>query len=218
MKRLTVLLIALISCIANVCAQDSIAMVSYEQQWSDHEGTLALKNNTSKTIKSVDFTIEYLNMKDVPMDYKTFHLDVEIAPFKTKKVDIPAYEHSRNYYYYKSSYLPYSDHTPFKIKFELNGYNDGKDNEAVSSQNDDTSDFSNDYTDSKHHSDFSDIAFVIALLLVLSLYIGIFVLVGVMARRRGRSAAVWILFSFFATPFLIILILLLIGPAHHDEY
>lgn len=36
----------------------------------------------------------------------------------TRKLDIPAYEHSRNYHYYKSENMP-GGSPSFKIKFKL---------------------------------------------------------------------------------------------------
>lgn len=95
-----------------------ITMVSYEQGWLDDEGTLALRNNTTGVVQNVSFVITYLDMAGNEMDYKTFNKHVEIAPGKTKKLNIPGYESDRHYYYYKSE-GGYTGHPAFKIKFEL---------------------------------------------------------------------------------------------------
>lgn len=54
-------------------------------------------------------------------------------------------------------------------------------------------------------------------LTALGLWIGMYVLVGVMARQRRRSAAVWVLLSLIATPLLMVFILLCIGKASNGS-
>lgn len=56
------------------------------------------------------------------LDYEEFTRRVSIAPGMTKKLDIPAYEHGRNYHYYKSENMP-GGSPSFKIKFQLKDYN-----------------------------------------------------------------------------------------------
>ena len=102
--------------------EKDITMVSYEQGWLDSEGTLALKNNSSEEVKNVVFLITYLDMSGNELDYEEFSRRVSIAPGMTKKVDIPAYEHDRNYHYFKSENMP-GGSPSFKIKFQLKDYN-----------------------------------------------------------------------------------------------
>ena len=125
MRNFFISLFAIVAIAASAQTNDdAVSMVSYEQTWLDDVGTLALKNNTSNTITSVDFTIEYLNMQGVQLDYKTFQKKVTIEPGKTRKINIPAYERERDYNYYKSK-GKYNGEA-FKIRFELNGVNGGK--------------------------------------------------------------------------------------------
>lgn len=104
---------------------EAITMVSYEQMWSDYEGTLALKNNTDEDIENFTFQITYFDMSGNPLDYKEFSKQVNIAAGMTKKVNIPAYEHERDYSYYKSEECPIHPHK-FKIAFKLKDYKDTK--------------------------------------------------------------------------------------------
>lgn len=106
---------AVVSFAANKDLEKDITMVSYEQSWLDSSGTLALKNNSSEEIKNVIFLITYLDMSGNELDYQEFTRRVSIASGKTKKLDIPAYEHSRNYHYYKTK--DDYGHPAFKIKF-----------------------------------------------------------------------------------------------------
>ena len=190
---------------------NAITMVSYEQGWIDSKGTLALKNNTNEDIHNITYRITYLDMKGRALDYKDLTSDIEIAPGLTKKVNINAYEHDRGYSYYLSE-ADYSNPQRFKIKFELIGYNTDEPTYERASATD-------SYlteTDSNLPDFFatSGIAIIIALIIgvfVLGIYVGMYVLVAVMANKRHRNAALWGLVSLFATPLLTIIILLCIG-------
>ena len=197
---------AVVSFAANNDLEKDITMVSYEQSWLDSSGTLALKNNSSEEIKNVTFLITYLDMSGNELDYQEFTRRVSIASGMTKKLDIPAYEHSRNYHYYKTK--DDYGHPAFKIKFQLKDYN--VEEEAVESIDDNT--FSTyDYDRSSGNEGLFMIAFIIGLLFVIGITVGLYVLVAVMAQKRNRSVVVWVLLSLLATPLLMIVILLAIG-------
>ena len=197
---------AVVSFAANKDLEKDITMVSYEQSWLDSSGTLALKNNSSEEIKNVTFLITYLDMSGNELDYQEFTRRVSIASGMTKKLDIPAYEHSRNYHYYKTK--DDYGHPAFKIKFQLKDYN--VEEEAVESIDDNT--FSTyDYDRSSGNEGLFMIAFIIGILFVIGITVGLYVLVAVMAQKRNRSVVVWVLLSLLATPLLMIVILLAIG-------
>lgn len=211
---------------------DAVTMVSYEQGFMDNEGTLALRNNTDEDIHNVSFRITYLNMKGVALDYKDFSLKVNIAPGMTKKADIPAYEHDRYYSYYLSEAHPINPHR-FKIKFDLKGYNaptvtsgiskkasaahgNEVDTLITSSDYDTYTDIEESSTDNKDDFPFAVIGVIVAALFVIGIYIGIYVLVAMMANKRDRNVALWVLVAFFATPVLAIIILLCLGKKHNE--
>lgn len=174
---------------------NALRMVSYEQTWSDNQGTLALKNNTKHTIYNVRYRLTYFDMKGNPMDYKDFYTEIEIAPGMTKKVNVEGYECDRNYSYYLSEAYP--DHPKkFKVCYETLAYN---------------------HTEPLHFAYHSNVLMIIIMLFVLAGYVGFYVLVATMAQRRNRSVALWLLLSFIATPILVILILLVIGKAPECE-
>lgn len=185
-------------------------MVSYEQGWLDNVGTLALKNNTDADIHNVTFQITYLNMSGEPLDYQVYSKKVEIAPGMTKQIDIPAYEHDRDFSYYKSEAVSIHPHR-FKIKFELKDYNQ-KVNKSTSKGH--SADLDDDYDVS--YGKFAIIAIVISLL-ALSFTIGLYVLVVVMAQQRNRNPVIWVVVSLFTTPILAIIILLCLGKSYDDS-
>ena len=193
-------------------------MVSYEQGWLDNEGTLALRNNTDEDIHNVSFRITYLNMKGVALDYKDFSLKVNIAPGMTKKTNIPAYEHDRHYSYYLSDTPPIDPHR-FKIKFDLKGYNVPTKTSDVST---DAQKVSKNIPSTESLPDiltpdpYISLYIILAALFVIGIYIGIYVLVAMMANKRDRNVALWVLVAFFATPVLAIIILLCLCKKHNE--
>ena len=109
-------------------------------------------------------------MKGNPLDYEDYSSEVEISPGMTKKVNITAYESTREYSYYLSEDVPDYAHK-FKIKFELTGYNTAE------------------VTDGDAY--YYKAGWIIALLIfgflfVIGLYIGLYALVAVMAKRRHQ--------------------------------
>lgn len=197
---------------------NAVTMISYEQNWIDNRGTLALKNNTSEAIQNVTFLITYLDMSGRELDYEEFYKKVEIEPGKTRKIDIPAYEDERNYHYYKSENSP-TGSPAFKVKFELKEYNSDKTStdseyrdmfEALDTETDDSSGLG---------KGTAMLIAVIAGIFVLAAIVGLYVLVAVMAKRRNRNVALWVLLSIIASPLLIIIILLVIGKdGRIDEF
>lgn len=189
---------------------DAVSMVSYEQSWLDSKGTIALKNNTQSDIYNVSFVIEYLDMNNKPLDYKEFSYEINIAPGKTRKLDIPAYEHSRNYHYYKTK--DNLGHPSFKIKYEFKGFNTQKEipKNSISSSSQNQESNIAEYT--------TFIIIIVFAILLLGIGIGLYIAVAVIAQRLNRNPVIWLLLSFIATPLLIILILLVIGKVETEEY
>lgn len=213
-RRLTIVLLSILLSVVALAAnkdfEKDITMVSYEQGWLDSEGTLALKNNSSEEVKNVVFLITYLDMSGNELDYKEFTRRVNIASGMTRKLDIPAYEHSRNYHYYKSENMP-GGSPSFKIKFKLKDYNVEEEPESI-----------DDYTLGRYGYDHVQsegneglymimIIAIVGVLFVIGITVGLYVLVAVMAQKRNRSVVVWVLLSLLATPLLMIIILLAIG-------
>ncbi len=222
MKQLT-LLLTLICLSLYAFAEKNLAtditMESYEQSWLDVNGALALKNNTNEPIKNISFIITYLDMSDKPMDYETFVMPAEIAPGKTKKFELPAYEYNRSYNYYKSEGRS-SGGKSFKIKFELQDYNfdsEVLDEEVVYDTTHPFYNYFNEDKDSKEESTTMIILGIVMILFVLATTIGLYVLVAVMAHRRRRSVILWVALSLIGTPLLIIIILLVVGDNNDDR-
>lgn len=216
MRRFIISLICVlwVACASAIDKKDAVSMVSYEQGWLDSRGTLALKNNTDEEIQNVVFQITYLDMSGNPLDYEEFSRKISIAPRMTKKLDIPAYEHSRNYHYYKSENMP-GGSPSFKISFELKDYNvtDATEEAAYGDLHSFGSGISNP-------SPTFYIVMLLVGLFIIGAWIGLYILVAVMAKTRNRNVALWVLLSFIASPLLIVIILLAVGDDNDrmDDY
>lgn len=219
MKKYLFYLMLLVALSVHATSKDTVnalRMASYEQTWSDNQGTLALKNNTKHTIYNVRYRLTYFDMKGNPMDYKDFYTEIEIAPGMTKKVNVEGYECDRNYSYYMSEACP-SHPKKFKISYETLAYNQAEEScvqlntDALLTKESPISEMDDEPTY------LNSVVMVIIMLFVLAGYVGFYVLVAIMAQRRNRSAALWLLLSFIATPILVILILLVIGKAPECE-
>lgn len=212
--RIFMLLFGLLMAVSSFAlSKDSlraVTMVSYEQGWQDSEGTLALKNNTSKAISNVTFRITYLDMKGREMDYEDYSLKVDIAPGLTRKVDVDAYENDRYYSYYKSEAYPLGAHR-FKVKFELLGYNTPHAKVDNADYDEEENNVAADQDDFGAKGALSSVFFLLFMGLILAFYIGIYVLVASMARARHRNVAFWVIASFIGTPFIVMIILWFIG-------
>lgn len=213
MKRTLIFIIGMLFlvpvCIAST--EEAVTMVSYEQGWLDSKGTLALKNNTTEEIHNVVFQITYLDMSGKALDYEEFKRSISIAPGMTRKIDVPAYEHSRNYHYYKSDNMP-GGSPSFKIKFDLKEYNI-KETPVNIGHYDENGNYN-------YGNDYSNTWLWIVLVLVviiIGISVGMYVLVAVMAQKRNRNVAVWVLLSMIGSPLLMIIILLCIGNSQRDE-
>lgn len=201
-------LIALTSFALSKDSLNAVTMESYEQGWLDSDGTLALKNNTNEDIHNVTFQISYLNMAGKPLDYEVYTKEVDIAPGMTRQIDIPAYEHERNFSYYKSEAMLSTPHK-FKIKYELKGYNqETKSKGATKLASDDGND---------DNSGLYVVLAIVIAIFAIGFCIGLYVLVAVMARKRNRSQVLWVLVALFTTPILAIIILLCIGKSYDDS-
>ena len=209
MKKLLTLLFLLcsMSVFADINNKDAVTMENFEQRWLDHESTIALKNNTNETIHNVSYRITYLDMNGKELDYSDYTSTIDIEPGMVKKTDIPAYEYERSYQYYKNA-EEYSNHPKFKVAFELKDYNfedDQQEQEDV------------EYGRGECLSPLAIIIPIILLAIFLfAIAIGLYVLAGIMAKRRHRSVALWVIISILTTPILAIIILLCVGDS--DEY
>ena len=192
---------------------EDVTMVSYEQGWFDSGGTIALRNNTNEEIRNVAFQITYLDMSGTALDYEEFKKSVSIAPGMTRKIDISAYEHDRFYHYYKSENKP-GGSPSFKIEYKLLGYN----TEEIKTDDDLSGDYRHDESEG-FNSLFEGfwLFALLAAIICISIAVGLYVLVAVMAQQRHRNVVVWILLSMLVSPLVMVIVLWCIGDSQKDQ-
>lgn len=218
-RRISIVLLSLFLSVvifaANKDLEKDITMVSYEQGWMDSYGTLALKNNSGEEIRNVVFMITYLDMSGKELDYEEFTKDVTIAPGKTKKLDIPAYEWSRHYHYYKSEGSITGSSPSFKIEFKLKDYNTIEEAAETVVVNP-VRKHGYEQSDGTSGRSGSVLLLFVMIIFILGVAIGSYVLVALMAKNRNRNVVVWILLSLVTTPLLMMLVLLIVGRDNSD--
>ena len=236
MKRLISLLIGTLCVVIGVSAQvrpNDVTMISYEQSWLDIKGTVALKNNTDKTIGEVSFRMTYMDMEGKALDYEDFVVSVEIDPGKTRKVDITAYEHNRSYHYYKTPER--LGHPAFKLKYELLDYKvkdirtahvftstvGSVDNAETGLMEDETA-VTGEESDQEEKTligfkMIDSFDQMVLLWYAIAFTIGIFFLVALAAQDRSRSVSLWIIFSIAFTPIVALLLLVILGDSQSQR-
>lgn len=137
-------------------------------------------------------------------------------------MNVEAYEHRRNYHYYKTP--DNSGYPTFKVKFKLKKYSVRDVDEALKdkagsdiSSDDEAMEEEEDSDTGFDNNVMVGIAAIAMVLIVLGIWIGVYVLVAVMAKNRNRNVVIWVLLSLLATPLLMAIILLCIGNADVDE-
>ena len=140
------------------------------------------------------------------MDYEEFTSEVDIKPGMTRKIDIPAYEHDRQYSYYKSE-ASYTTPHKFKIDFELKDYN--IEDEAVLEEHEETT----PKYDFWANGGVGMAAGFCIMFYTFNLFVVGHVLVAEMARERDRSMILWLFVSWILNPLIAILILFCIGKS-----
>ena len=211
MKR--IFLLILVSALSTICTValpknkvDAVTMESYEQNWDDNVGTIALKNNTNQDIYNVTFQLIYLDMSGKQLDYEEFSQNVDIAPGMTKKINITAYESSRDYSYYKSE-AGYLHPKRFKIKYELKAYNSDTSQTGDDEYDSATSPYQS-YSVSNNTAGWESLILILLLFIIAAVF---YVPLIILARNYGRSVTLCILLSFLTTPIVVIIVLLIIG-------
>lgn len=181
-----------------------VTMTRFDQGAFDSQSSINLRNQSDETLTKIKFQLIYYDMNDNQIDYQDFTIRENIEPGMSRLFKIDAFQPYENYIYYRNKDYKPDNFNQFKVDFKLIEVEKREKGQKQSK-------LENDLSTTENNEFLVILGSMFAIGLGIFIIIAPFVVVKRMAINRYRDPAVYVLMSFLLSPFLIMLVLLIIG-------